>query len=208
MSDFNLLTIATVQSHVGPAVAVLLGTDRFIGLKPLQWVDSTDAPVRRVFAYAQLKGGVVAPRWGYSFDFVPHLAAGKMQWHRTEKSVIFDAFVDGQSLDMNLSYMWGERGLLEGMTPRLEEAVRSAKDFWRAGGQGNAVYDQVIALNDRPEAQMYIQSPVAAAFCHALCGREQDARRAMAVYIDRNRPREDTVPKLWAALDGALQGTS
>jgi hypothetical protein len=174
-------------------------------VKPLHWVDSKDAPVRRVFAYAQLKGGVIAPRWGYSFDFVPHLVAGKMQWHRTEKSAIFDAFIDGQSAELNLSYMWGEQGLLEGMTPRLSNAVRQAQDFWQSGGQATSVYDQVVALSNRPGAGMYTQLPVAVAFCHALSGREEDARRAMEAYIDRGKPREDTVPKLWAALDGALE---
>lgn len=205
MSDFNLLSISAVQSHIGPVIATLLGADRFAEVKPLQWVDSNDAPVRRVFAYAQLKGGVIAPRWGYSFDFVPHLAAGKMQWHRTEKSAIFDAFIDGQSAELNLSYMWGEQGLLEGMMPRLASAVRQAQDFWQLGGQAISVYDQVVALSDRPGAGLYTQLPVAAAFCHALSGREEDARRAMTVYIDRREPREDTVPKLWAALEGALE---
>lgn len=205
MSDFNLLTISVIQSHIGPVIASYLGTDRFAEVRPLHWVDSKDAPVRRVFAYAQLKGGVVAPRWGYSFDFVPHLEAGKMRWHRTEKSAIFDAFIDGQSAELNLSYMWGEQGLLEGMTPRLSTAVRQAQDFWQSVGQVTSVYDQVVALSNRPEASMYTQLPVAAAFCHALSGREADARRAMTAYIDRGKPREDTVPKLWAALDGALE---
>jgi hypothetical protein len=126
MSDFNLLTISAVQSHIGPVIATYLGANRFAEVKPLHWVDSKDAPVRRVFAYAQLKGGVIAPRWGYSFDFVPHLVAGKMQWHRTEKSAIFDAFIDGQSEELNLSYMWGEGGLLEGMTPAFKRRATSA----------------------------------------------------------------------------------
>ncbi|MDT4858236.1 hypothetical protein FQZ97_926940 [compost metagenome] len=174
-------------------------------MKPLHWVDSKDAPIRRVFAYAQLKGGVIAPRWGYSFDFVPHLVAGKMQWHRIEKSAIFDAFFDGQSTELNLSYMWGEQGLLEGVPHRLSNAVRQAQDFWLLGVQATSVYDQVVALSNRSGAGMYTQLPVAAAFCHALSGREEDARRAMAAYIDREKPREDTVLKLWAALDGALE---
>lgn len=203
MSDFNLLTISAVQSHIGPAIARYLGADRFVEAKPLHWVDSKDAPIRRVFAYVQLKGGVVAPRWGYSFDFVPHLVAGRMQWHRTERSAIFDAFIDGQSAELNLSYMWGEQGLLEGLTSRLSSAVRQAHDFWQLGRQ--AIYDQVVMLSNRPEAGMYTQLPAAAAFCHALSGREEDARRAMAAYIEREKPREDTLPKLWAALDAALE---
>ena len=205
MKEFELLTIAAVQSRVVPLVARLLEPNQFVETQPLKWVDSTRAPIRRIFSYTQLKGGVMGPRWGYSFDFVPHLAAGKMKWHRTEKSADFDAWVDGQSVETNICYMYGEAGLLEGMDSRLEAAVQKAQDFWRTGEQDSAIYDQVVALSERPRAAIHVQLPIAAAFCHAQVGREEEARRAMAGFIERNEPRDDEIPKLWAALEGVLK---
>ena len=112
MRELELLTIAEVHELVSGAVDAGLASRSFQSLKPLQWIDSSSTPIRRIFEYWQLKGGVVAPRWGYSFDFVPHLSGGKLKWHRTEKSALLDVFIDGQSSDLNLSYMWGEAGLL------------------------------------------------------------------------------------------------
>ena len=84
-----------------------------------------------MFEYRQLKGGVAAPAWGFSLDFVPHLAGGKIKWHRTEKSALFDVFIDGQvHRNLIVYYMYGTQGLLDGLPSRVTEAVRMATAWW------------------------------------------------------------------------------
>ena len=205
MRDFHLLTIAEVQSHIGEAVSAALAPRGFSLANPLQWIDSRAAPLRRVFEYWQLKGGVVAPRWGYSFDFVPHLSGGKIKWHRTEKSALLDVFVDGQSLGSNLYYMWGVAGLLEGLPEKVNSATKHAIDFWQTAETPAQVFDQVASIAGRPSSRMQVQLPMAAAICHAFAGREDQGRKELEYYIDHRRPHEETIPKLRKVFENALQ---
>lgn len=206
MRDFKVLTIADVHAHVCKAVDAAFSARDFQSMKPLQWVDSSSKPIRRIFEYWQLKGGVVAPRWGYSFDFVPHLSGGKLKWHRTEKSALLDVFVDGQSSDLNLSYMWGESGLLDGLQERVAAGATLAKDFWDAARTPSEVFNQVTSLAGRTGSQFQTQLPITAAICHALEGREEQGRKEFDYYIAHRKPHADAVPKLQQIFEEALRG--
>jgi hypothetical protein len=54
----------------------------------LKWVRGQDAPVRQLFGFAKWKGGVMAPRWGVSLDFAPHLSGAQLKWHRSNKTAV------------------------------------------------------------------------------------------------------------------------
>lgn len=205
MREFHLLSIAEIQSNIGEAVSAALGRPSFSLAKPLQWIDSSAAPVRRVFGYRQLKGGVVAPIWGYSFDFVPHLSAGKIKWHRTEKSAVLDAYIDGQSQDANLYCMWGVAGLQEGVSERINSAAKQAFEFWRSAATPAQIFEQVAALAEERGSRMQIQLPMAAAICHAFAGRETRGRKELESYIDRSSPREEAIPQLREIFENALR---
>lgn len=205
MRDFHLLTIAEVQFHIGEAVSAALTSQGFSLTRPLQWIDSRGVPVRRVFEYWQLKGGVVAPRWGYSFDFVPHLSGGKIKWHRTDKSALLDVFIDGQSLGNNLYYMWGVDGLIEGLTAKVNSATKQATDFWKSAETSAEVFDQVMCIARMPGSRMQVQLPMAAAICHAFAGREDQGRKELEYYIDHRKPHEETIPKLRKVFEDALK---
>ena len=66
----------------------------FEHVKPLKWVRSTKPAIREVVELYSLKSASVAPRWGFSLDFVPHVAAGRVRWHRTVKSSMLDLVWD------------------------------------------------------------------------------------------------------------------
>ena len=204
MPTFELLNIATIHGQIAPVVDRLLGAEGFVSVKPLQWVRSATAPIRCVFGYWQLKGGVVAPRWGYSLDFVPHLSGGKIRWHRTEKSVVLDAWVDGQGTALNLYYMYGVLGLLDGMIPRVEAAVDACHSFWGQATTAREVFDQVTTLRSSAVADIHTQLPIAAALCHAFAGRETEGRREMEHFIATRAPREEAIPKLWEIFERAV----
>lgn len=173
--DFELLTIPIIHQNVGPVVDSHLLPQGFVSPKPLQWVRSHDAPIRQVFEYRQLKGGALAPAWGYSFDFVPHFSGREMKWHRTEKSALFDAFIDGQQLrDLVLTYMYGVPELLERLQSRVATAVQTASQFWAMGDTPQRVYSIVNELRSKPGSEFFAQLPIANAFCLALSDREAE----------------------------------
>ncbi len=209
--DCELLTIPIIHQNVGPVVDAQLQLRGFVSLKPLQWVRSHDTPIRQVFEYRQLKGGVLAPAWGYSFDFVPHFSGREMKWHKTEKSALFDACVDGQRhRDLVLTYMYGVSGLLENLQCRVAAAVQMANRFWEEGDTPHHVYSMVEELRSKPESKAFVQLPIANAFCLARSGREVEGRTELERVIqDRSQYsstelRDRTVTKVWSAFEDTV----
>ncbi len=94
----------------------------FEHVKALKWVRSTKPEIRDVIELYSLKGASVAPRWGFSLDFVPHVAAGRLRWHRTAKSSMLDLVWD--PLDFS-----GVGGWTPSRFVALSELPRLAKDF-------------------------------------------------------------------------------
>ena len=169
--DLELLSISVIHENVAPVVGAQLESQGFVSPKPLQWVRSNDKPIRQVFEYRQLKGGALAPALGYSFDFVPHFSGREMKWHRTEKSVLFDAFVDGQHRrDLVLTYMYGVPGLVENLASRVSAAVQAADVFWERGWTPGGVYSSVEELRNKPGTALFTQLRIANAFCLARSG--------------------------------------
>ena len=204
MREFNLLSIATIHEHIAPVVEAQLSALGFTLQKPLHWIRSADAPIRQMFHYGQLKGGALAPQWGFSLDFVPHLSGGKVKWHRTEKSALFDAFVDGQGSELSLSYMWGVAGLLEQMQPRVEAAIRAATAFWAKGRTYPELYALVEELRSEPGSELYTQLPLANAICLARSGREAEGLRELQYFVHRFDLDQQGATHLRRIFDDAL----
>jgi hypothetical protein len=208
--DFELLSISRIHENLAPVVDSQLEPQGFVSLKPLQWVRSTDKPIRQVFQYGQVKGGALAPAWGYSFDFVPHFSGREMKWHRTEKSALFDAFVDGQHhRELVLTYMYGVPGLVENLASRVSAAVQAAGVFWERGRTPGGVYSLVEELRHKPGATLFAQLSIANAFCLARSGREADGRAELERFI-QGRSRypstklgDTTIAKVWCAFADA-----
>lgn len=137
-----------------------------------------------------------------------------MKWHRTDKSVLFDAFVDRQhQRDFVLTYMYGVPGLLENLPSRVSAAVQAASVFWNKGGTPGGVYALVEELSSKPGAKLFTQLPIASAFCLARSGREADGRAELERFIqDRNQyPSNElsdtTAAKIWRAFADACATT-
>lgn len=90
------------------------------------------------------------------------------EWHRTQKSVLFDAFVDGQrQRDLVLTYMYGVPSLLENLASRVSSAIRAAGMFWQKDAIPGGVYSSVEELRNEPGAKLFTQLSIANAFCLA-----------------------------------------
>jgi hypothetical protein len=90
----DLLPAAVFNEALRSAFAHELLPEGFEHVKPLKWVRSAKPAIRDVVELYSLKSASVAPRWGFSLDFVPHVAAGRVGWHRTVKSSMLDLVWD------------------------------------------------------------------------------------------------------------------
>jgi hypothetical protein len=90
----DLLPAAVFKDALRSAFAHELLPQGFEQVKTLKWVRSAKPAIRDVIELYSLKGASIAPRWGFSLDFVPHVAAGQVRWHRTAKSSMLDLVWD------------------------------------------------------------------------------------------------------------------
>lgn len=90
----DLLPAAAFNEALRSAFAEQLAPQGFEHVTPHKWVRSSKPAIRDVVELYSLKSAAIAPRWGFSLDFVPHLAAGRVRWHRTVKSSMLDLVWD------------------------------------------------------------------------------------------------------------------
>lgn len=130
-SSFQMLTLADAHRLIAPVVDSALDGRGFESVAPLRWVRFDGTQIRQMFGFAAWKGGAIAPRWGFSFDFVPHLSGNAVRWHRTNKSATFDLCVDARDRILDVSLIRGEQALVQ-MAPRIvETAVSRSDELWR-----------------------------------------------------------------------------
>lgn len=179
MSSFSIVTIDQIHKIVTPIVEPLLIPIGFKLQKRLHWLRSSDAPIRQIFCLRQWKGGQLAPAWGLSLDFVPHVSGNTIKWHRTEKTARLDLTFDTRSREFDIPYHHGPEPITQKAPHVLDSAIVQANVFWSnartiselpgafekvkrhlsSGGLGFYNYTQhpiayafVLAMNDQPDA--------------------------------------------------------
>ena len=150
--------------------------------------------IRRTFKLCATKGAAILPSWGIALDFVPHVAAGAVKWHRTFASALPDLWIDTHVPADELSYLRGTAHL-EGQSPHvLPTALDRAEAFWARGQDLRALpalFDEVSALRaDHPRlfpADNLPQIRLAHAFVLARTGHLDEGRARLDSFIDRHR---------------------
>jgi hypothetical protein len=201
----DVLTIAQIDAQVAPSVNAVLGPRGFVHVKPLHWLRSADAPLRQMFVYRQFKGAAIAPQWGFSLDFVPHLAARKLAWHRTEKSALFDLSIDGQGRGLDMSYLWGVPRLVEYLPVRVAQACEAATLFWQRGQTLEQVFLLIDELRAAARPDSRSQLALAAALSLAARGRVAEGRSELEACLARHELGEKTRADFWRAFNLALE---
>jgi hypothetical protein len=92
--EVDLLRAAERDAIVATYLNGRLQALGFVQVAPRRWVDGSIAPVRRVFEMQLLKGAAMKAVWGFSLDFVPHLSGGRVCWHRSNRTAMFDLYVE------------------------------------------------------------------------------------------------------------------
>ncbi len=196
---FDMVTLEAAHRIISPVVDAALDGRGFETVAPLKWVRCDGSPIRQIFAFPAWKGGVIAPSWGLSFDFVPHVSGSSVRWHRTNKSAMFDLTVDARDRALDLSLIRGEQMVAQKSAPIVKTAIVRADEFWR---RVNSVEDVVPAFewlrdylsNGGLGFYNYVQHPIALAFVLARTGDAVGARRELDRFLVRRSP-EDSVSR-------------
>jgi len=185
--SFEIVTIAATHAILHPVVIASLGGDGFVNVGPLKWVRSADAPIRQLFCFFQWKGGMLAPSWGLSLDFVPHVAGGRLKWHRTPKSAIMDLRVDSRDRALDIPYTCGPKLIQERAEEVVRGAVAQATSFWGEYRNPDRLLDAFKWLKQYYATpglgfHNFVQHPLALAFVHARAGDLVQAYRELEEY--------------------------
>jgi hypothetical protein len=128
------------------------------------------------------KGAGIMASWGFSLDFVPHIAAGRVRWHRTDKTALLDLLISPKDLHQACS-LFGAKRLATDFELMLPKAVADAKRDWTRG----ATYPGMLGIikeirelrtNYWPYENL-TQMPLAFAFLSAKVGEREPAERAL-----------------------------
>ena len=183
--EFNKVLDSAFTKRLVP-----LGFER---IKANRWVHSGHAPIRRVFALSGLKGLSTAPVWGFSFDFVPHLAGGdEVKWHRTAKSAWLDLPYDPIDYTHDMKSWSLSRfepaGALEKAADGLAgKSTEAAVAFWARIGSLEDVPRVFEEWQSRPFVRFgfinYVHASLVYAFVLARLGRPSDATAWLERYL-------------------------
>jgi hypothetical protein len=204
MDDFQIVTVAAAHEILRPMVAGELMDEGFQDVGILKWVRSADAPIRQVLCFQQWKGGVLAPSWGVSLDFVPHVSGSSVKWHRTPKSAMLDLRVDARDRDLDLPYHHGPKPLLERGPQVVRKGVDQAQTFWARSKRLPDLLGAFEWLKDYYGTRRgmgfynFVQHPVALASVLAFLGRTTEA----VAELERYGPARDEAIKaeLWRRI--------
>lgn len=193
-TNFSVIGNAAIKVLIEPAVTSSLGPLGFDCVDGLKWVRSDDAPIRQIFTFHKWKGGSFDPSWGVSLDFVPHIAAKRLRWHRTPKSAMQDMRVDTRHPGLSMSYLDGGKDIAGRIHAVMQRALPEARAFWdraRTIEDLPAAFDWLKHYYQRDprnldpynrEFYMYTQHPAALAFVLARLGRTAEATDEIAKY--------------------------
>src|SRR4030095_10376942 len=145
------------------------------------WLDGSQPPVRRLFEL-QLARGAMKACWGFSLDFVPHIAGGRVRWHRTDKSARLDVYIDPRDLPQP-DFMHGAARFSADLRALLTEAVARAQETWKRGTTLQGLLHIVREIRDRKTNHLgfynYVQLPFAHAMLSAKVGDLRSAEQEL-----------------------------
>ena len=204
----DILSAATRDSIIASQLRKHLPQLGLQEAAPRRWIDGSKPPVRRLFLLELLKGASMTASWGFSLDFVPHISAGAVRWHRSDKTAMLDVIVNPKSLLQPCS-LYGTTVLEDELQKLMPSAAAAAAETWRRG----ATYEGMIAIIRDIRDQKsnchgyytYTQLPLAHAFLLAKTGALDAARSELDAYLAKHdfRLTEEAPAKLKMLVDEA-----
>ena len=139
----------------------------------------------------------LAPAWGFSCDFVPHVRGSRVVWHRTPKSVRFDLFYDPWDYSRDTQSWQISQYLNPGDVDSQAAALAS-----RCLSQAESYWNRVRSVPDlRSEFKAWQESEpirfgfdnyphqwLALAFVLARLGEREEATGWLEKFVEATRP--------------------
>lgn len=199
--EVNLLSASERDAVISACLRLNLPGLGLMEIKPRMWVDGSRPPARRVFELDLLKGAGIKVCWGYSLDFVPHISAGRVRWHRSDKTARLDLIVDPRDLRA-ATYLYGPARLANDLHLLLPKVVARAKETWSEGATLNGMLQIIHKIRERKTNCFgyynYTQLQITYALLSAKTGLLYTAERELQEFIERHSLDEDESAKLLA----------
>lgn len=177
---FEEMNNARIHAIVQAEVERCLIPEGFEAAGILKWVRDRHRPIRHVFGLVKWKGGIIAPRWGVSLDFVPHFSGRQIRWHRTNQAAEFDLCVDSSDKSLDMTYIRGERPIREMHEQVITASARQADSLWTRCQSASELPAVLTWFKENPgpgarRFYSYSSHPIAAAFILAKNGCRDEA---------------------------------
>jgi hypothetical protein len=186
---------AIVASHLNPRLQAL----GFVQIASRRWVDGSTAPVRHVFEMQLLKGAAMKALWGFSLDFVPHLSGERVCWHRSNRTAMFDLYLELEDR-ICASFGHGAAWLHHDLERLVPAALEGAQETWRRGSSLVGVLDILREIREQKINSFYVffgwHLPLTFMFLSAKIGDLAAAQAELEAYASKHELDDKVTAKL------------
>lgn len=196
--DFEIQTAAVVDGLIDESYGVSLRDQGFAPERRRYWVRQRLPFGFDVFQLQAIGQSALSPRWGFSLAYVPEIRGGRLRWHRTARTPVFDIVVDPLDLILpeHATFMLYKSRKRDSLHATLHEQaprlVQQAQQTWASVDDLEALARLLRELQARKTVRFafhnYVQQPLAYAFTLARLGRLDEARTELQKSRYMNEP--------------------
>lgn len=213
-SEHEFHSAAVIDALIDESYGAALRSRGFAPARPRHWVRQRVPFAVDLFQVQSLRAAG-SPRWGFSLVFGPEVKTGRLKWHRTAKTAVFDVVVDPLDIILpeHASFIFRKFGPLEKLRATLREqaprVVEEAQQTWARVRDLEQLAVLLGELQRRKTVRFgfhnYVQHPLAYAFTLARLGRRNEALAELQKSHHMSDP--ELARQLTEALEHA-EGTS
>jgi hypothetical protein len=180
----ELIPVNVLDRIVQETLSPKLAHRGFEQIDRRRWMRSEKRSIREVIRLTSMKGVRLSPSWGFSLDFVPHISAGRLRWHKTLKSTVLDLSYDPYDYEdkiFTISRFASADAVRNAALDLLADVLTRSSEFFDSVRTVADLPRSVEAKRNRPFVRFgflnYVQEPMAYAFVLAKLGNLDDARK-------------------------------
>jgi hypothetical protein len=178
------------------------------------WVESFNAPYRKVVHLQSFKGASDSIAWGYSFDFSPVTdnQVTRLKWARTDRTATLMLAYQpvwrrsgAHAREMEISAFSSEKQ----NTDNLRNAIAAASEWFKKTDTLQRILqefdDWELDIGSGLGYMNHIHAPLAHAFCLAEHGNKRSSLEKVSMWAETSRPLPELIAKIHALLESRLE---